>query len=619
MLYGAASVEAKSLTIGSVLEERYPFAVPRYQRAYAWDDEAVGYFARDIEEMLSKPTGKTSHFFGGVVCIELTDNQRVRPLSYEVVDGQQRLATFMLALSCVVEVARDLEQQCGATDQSIVNRAATLRTDTAETYMTWKEADITAGVTNTKPRLTLSLADDPVFQALTYPTTNIVNSTRESHTLLLNARKTLLDMTRKFVGTNGTLGERVDRLLRLRQALVQDSYLIHIVSRERSQAYRLFSVLNHRGESLSDADLLRSRSLELLKTLPTEHENVAKIWDEMLGAPAKDVESFFRALYPSWTGDRAKGDLFEATDECFFPKLAPATTLEARDLVGTIESFRDELSVFLRLIKGVWPYERPAGVPSQVRAWQVDRLRRLVVTLRHELALPVLLAGARTLSESDFAGLVYMLEIFAFRYKIICNGHATRAGTLYYQESKKMRDTTKTNPYSMNGFRAQLRSLINTHAANGLFRQMLLENLRYNNSSQRANIREFLTTIEDHRQWWLKTGSTNKNAQPKPTMSKVIDIDDATLEHIYPQNADSQDRDPMLEPHKHSIGNLTFFSASDNVAAANKSFVAKTTSDYANSNIGMTSELARNKTWTVTELKDREAGLLKQALRIFVV
>src|ERR1700739_2527634 len=91
LLYGAASVEAKSMTMGEVLEQRFPLVVPRYQRAYAWD-EAVGDFVQDINAMLEEPAGETSHFFGGVVCIQLTDNQKVRPTSYELVDGQQRLA-----------------------------------------------------------------------------------------------------------------------------------------------------------------------------------------------------------------------------------------------------------------------------------------------------------------------------------------------------------------------------------------------------------------------------------------------------------------------------------------------------------------------------------------------
>lgn len=611
-------MEAKSLTVGEVLGERFPFAVPRYQRAYAWEDEAVGYFVRDIESLLAVKAGDASHFFGGVVCILLTDAQKVRQVSYEVVDGQQRLATIMLALSCVVEVSGELAERTKRTNAAVANSALTLLADTLDTYVTWRESDVSAGTSTVRPRMDLSLADNEVFQALVM-NSNLPASTRDSHRLLVDARGALLEMTRRHVGTTGPLDKRVERLFRLRQALVHDAHVIHIVSKERTQAYRLFSVLNHRGESLSDADLLRSRSLELLDGYSKEHEQVALLWDEMLAAPAGKVEGFFRALYPSVTGERARGDLFEATEKHFFPATPPKTPGGAKALVRTVERFKDELATFLQLIDGDWPYERQAGKPTKVRAWQVDRMRRLVVTLKHELALPVLLAAARSVDEATFAEMVYMLEVFAFRYKIICNGHATRPANVYYAQAQLMRTATKKSPYKLKAFRESLRDLIGNHASDSLFTQLLSENLRYSNASQRANIREFLTTLEDHRTWWMRTGAKNPKSPPKPKMTKVIDIEDATLEHIYPQSADAAHKDAAIEPVKHTLGNLTFFGGADNVAAANKPFGAKRTTYYKPSEIAMTADLADKPDWKVADLDTRQQDLLDQAVRIFVV
>jgi hypothetical protein len=36
---------------------------------------------------MAKPTGSVGHFFGGVVCIEHTNNDNTRPVSYLVVTG----------------------------------------------------------------------------------------------------------------------------------------------------------------------------------------------------------------------------------------------------------------------------------------------------------------------------------------------------------------------------------------------------------------------------------------------------------------------------------------------------------------------------------------------------
>ena len=100
---------------------------------------------------------------------------------------------------------------------------------------------------------------------------------------------------------------------------------------------------------------------------------------------------------------------------------------------------------------------------------------------------------------------------------------------------------------------------------------------------------------------------------------KVIDIEGATLEHIYPQSAVDADRDPELEPLKHTLGNMTFFGADDNVAAGNKPFAAKRTANYKPSEIAMTSDLATKDAWTNNDVKSRQEELIDQAVRIFLV
>lgn len=615
-MYGAASVDALSMTVDEVLTQRFPIAVPRYQRAYAWDDEAVGHFVSDIEAMLSYGAGSASHFFGGVVCILHTDHLAARPTSYEVVDGQQRLATLMLALACVARVAEDLAERCKSQRPEVTASAETLRDTIVENSLTWKYSNVAAGTVTARRRMTLSAADDHIFGALVMGEA-VPAPKRESHEWLIGAHAALLRMVEDFVGVRGPFQKRLEKLIRLQHALLHDAHVIHIVSKERSQAYRLFSVLNHRGESLSDADLLRSRSLELLEEHPKIQETTAQFWDELLSYKARDVELFFQAIYPSVTGKRALGDLFEALETKFFPDI-PTNEAEAKKVRDTVEWFRDEFLLYQKLAEGKWPFSHGDGRRTTT-VWQRTRLRRLTVTLRHDLALPMLLAAARSLSERDFAELVFMLEIFAFRYKIICGAHATRPANLYYAHAKTMRSATSGNPYHLKALRAELRTLLEKKAGDTLFVQLLHEKLRYSNSSQRVNIREFLTLLEDHKPWLERPGSKQKGARPRPSMNKVIDIDEATLEHIYPQNAAASDKDASLESRKHELGNLTFFGPRDNSSTGNKPFVTKRDISYAPSDIRMTSALAALGKWTDSELSDRQKSILADAVRVFVI
>jgi hypothetical protein len=186
-------------------------------------------------------------------------------------------------------------------------------------------------------------------------------------------------------------------------------------------------------------------------------------------------------------------------------------------------------------------------------------------------------------------------------------------------ERHLMRSATKKKLYTLKVLKQELRQLIVDKAGDALFKQLLLEKLRYSNSSQRVNIREFLTILEDHRAWLAKPGSKQAGAMPKPSTTKVIDIEEATIEHIYPQSAASADRNSALEPTKHWLGNLTFFGPKDNSDTGNKSFSVKRTTSYPPSEIAMTADLAKLNAWTNVEFEDREKNLLSQAVLVFVI
>ena len=65
-------------------------SVPKYQRAFSWEDENVSNFLADINSAFSD--GSPEYFMGSVV-LQGADQK------YEVVDGQQRLTTATILVS----------------------------------------------------------------------------------------------------------------------------------------------------------------------------------------------------------------------------------------------------------------------------------------------------------------------------------------------------------------------------------------------------------------------------------------------------------------------------------------------------------------------------------------
>ncbi|MEU8076032.1 DUF262 domain-containing HNH endonuclease family protein [Catellatospora citrea] len=615
---GAGSITPKSITIGDLLEQQYPFDVPRYQRAYSWDGEEVDDFVQDIAQLVGTDVRERGHFFGGMVGIEHTDHTQPRAHRYEIVDGQQRLATFVLALARIVRAAERLQVEAlEVGDEQAAKSAEILATDTKDRFLQWKQSNVRAGEVLHLPRLKLSAADELVFQAMLDGTPP--QASRESHKLLKDAADRIdARLISNLCLTESTARDRVNKLDQLRTALVEQSYVIYMICDSKDRAYQLFSVLNDRGRTLADADLLRSHTMDLLEGWTEQQQTVAAYWDEILAKPSKEVGAFFRSYYPSVAGQRATVAVFAQFVAAFFKSTRAESAEQAEDVCLKVRNLRDELDTYTDLSRGVWPYneEIAPGTQSPVTSWQKDRLRRLISVLKHDLSLPVLLAAARSCDQRKFAELVYMLEVFAFRYKIICGAHAGPPAAAYNKAAKATRDSAALGQVvTWSELRAKLRELLQNAAPDEKFKADLVSRLQYNRSAQRGNIREFLTTIEDHH-LWIERGCLGT---PKPDMSMIHDLEQVTLEHIYPSNAQAAHRDPSLEPIKNDLGNLTFFGPGENSDAGNKPFAQKCEGYYQFSRIKMTAELAELAQWTQGDANARQKTLADLATKVFVV
>ncbi|MFE0477485.1 DUF262 domain-containing protein [Streptomyces sp. NPDC058947] len=615
MTFGAASVSPRSVGVGALLEEHHPFWVPRYQRSFAWSNQTEA-FIDDIRDLLDGAADERGHFFGGFVCIEHTKHTESRPHDYEIVDGQQRLTTFVLTLSEIAAAADRISAQAQAiSDHHVEASAKILGDDTRNRFVYWNYSNVAQGKVEKRPRLSLSKADNDFFQEILEGIPATPN--RESHELLASAQETLrTKLIKPIVDAADTWVEKVEALDRLRRALTVQSHVIQIVCLDRERAYQLFSVLNDRGRSLQDADLLRSYTLEILEGNSSEQEKAASIWDDILGTPSSKVSDFFKAYYPSTTGVRAGAPLFKKLREAYFPD-GGNPPIASSVILEQVQSFSNEKESFLKITSGSWPYADTTtpGFEPAASKWEKDRLRRLVITLKHELAVPLLLAAAQCASEKRFAELVFMLEIFAFRYKNICGGHATPPAKIYYAEAKRIREEhSNGNPIDWDGLRGQLQGLLNKVAPDEHFKSSLENVLRYDRgSAQKANIREFLTTLEDHK-GWLAAGA---NGRPHPDMISVFDLNQVTIEHIYPQNPLPGDNDPALNEYVHQLGNLTFFGPGENSDAGNKPFITKRDYYYKQSKVRLTSELGEVTQWTKAEYDQRLDRIKSEACKVF--
>ncbi|RIT29557.1 DUF262 domain-containing protein [Mycobacteroides abscessus] len=586
-------------TIGELLHDRNPFEVPKYQRAYAWTEDELEDFEDDAKRLIAaRQAGSAAvHFYGGLVSVVKTGQQNARGHAYEVVDGQQRLATFMITLRLVVDELLELADRAVAkNDATLERQAKALAEEILKDYLQYSErrAD---GTRELRYRLKLSLADCDFFSDLLNGAAPQV--TRDSHERLKGAHSQIKkNLVTGPLAAITNLDEQFQYLDQLQHVLLEDAYVIHIVADDTNEAYQLFAVLNDRGRMLTDADLLRSLTLQLTESNQPVQDTVANYWDTVLSQDMGDADRFLRAYYPSRTGQRApKVKMWhEFRDRWLKDAAAPRVLDHVRDLEQHVGPYRS-------LEAGEWPI-----TPAAAGMWERERVKRLVGTLKHDLAHPLLLAAAVDLPEASFSTLVQLVERFAFRYKNIGGGHAGAASRVYYTAATQIREGT----FDVNLFQAELARLIERVAPDDLFKKGLATKLKYSTAAQRPNIKYFLTTIDDYLPW-VRNGAVG---EPIADRTRVLDVALVDIEHIYPQNPKSGEEDDELKPITDSIQNLTFWAGVDNRAAQNASFTQKV-DKYRQSASRLNHELAQRTVWNYDASEGRLELLLDDACAVF--
>lgn len=608
------TIKPTQLAVRFLFEQNHTFQVPKYQRGYAWDDEAIDDFIEDITRCLHMRAGgdKRAHFFGGIVTVR-SDVPNSNRSNYEVIDGQQRLASFVMLAAVIIRSMRgvvgDLVKKGKLTAGEA--KAKDFLEQTIEglksLYLSYRDQKELEYVD--VPKFTLSHADDEFFQKIIEG--GDPKPSRASHERIQAAWLRLTGFVVNKVLKDDSAEEKAKRFqILVGSVLAEDCTVIFMCSDTRSEAYQIFQVLNDRGVHLTDGDLLRARTMELLdqKPLLTTQSAVATHWDRVLSYPPADIDSYLRWYFSSLEGKRPKNSniadqflefRFGSKDQKTIDKKVADKILEE------VKRLDAEFAQLRTLGEGDWPYSDHSGVTS----WDRERLRMLVTHLKHTNAMPLLLS-LRLLDAKKFAEAVASLERFVFRYKTIGNAHISPMTELYLRHAKKIRESSN---YAVKTLRTDLAQLAGKVVSDTVF-EANLRDIRYSPRGGNGHIRYLLITLEDYQQWYRQGAQGAPRCKDK---TRVFDFSNTTLEHIYPQSVEAKSQGADLEKIKHTIGNLTIFGPSDNDKVANKPFADKRAVLKASS-LALNRKVGESDKWTAKHVADRTDALVKMALKVFV-
>jgi uncharacterized protein with ParB-like and HNH nuclease domain len=236
----AQEIETKKVNINKLFTDFW-FRVPEYQRSYKWGAEEIDDLLDDVRH--AQQTARDKEYFLGSVVLQkyLRSSGSLTYTCYDVLDGQQRLTTLLIAMAVLQDLATDAKLKTSAAEAIYqeenqyenqperVRIEFLIRDDVGDFIEKFLKPDKGTG------------QQDLLEQHVKLPNVSVSNMAKA--TLYL----------KEWLG-----GLAKDELNRLAIFLFNKVIVIYVAAESLEDAFRLFTILNNRGLPLTNSDILKS-------------------------------------------------------------------------------------------------------------------------------------------------------------------------------------------------------------------------------------------------------------------------------------------------------------------------------------------------------------------------
>jgi hypothetical protein len=654
------------------------FRIPDYQRGYAWQREQLKAFWEDLVNLSSE----RSHYTGVLTLTAiprvsesdkefwLVDDHNYRV--YHIVDGQQRLTTFIIFVQAIVDFVKSLPENQDKEDESIyltetqnvadVQRRFLFKVKpTGDQFRTYK-----FGYTR----------DNPSYDYLRHMILGEAGAGSVQETFytlnLSNAKRYFAEQLSEMHAQEGLAGIQ-DIYRKLTKRFMFNEYII----KDEFDVFVAFETMNNRGKKLSDLELLKNR-LIYLTTLYSDgeldaasrqnlRETINDAWKEVykqLGrnksAPLND-DDFLRAhwiLYYKYSRKTGRDYIRFLLEEQFTPqrvhkKVEREVTLDApqesRDDVdaddddngqaapdqdGPAPIVRADLSPteirdYVLSLKSCAVHWFNSFFPalaeeldSEERRW-LDALNRIGIAYFRPLVMSLL---KRKLPHEQRVKVLQAIERFIF----IVFRVNTEPGNYGSSEFYRLARPLDRGEIGMDHIIERLDHFISYafDSATGCFKTAAFAT----KSERRLNngVGYYAWSALHYFLFEYEVSLLSESRQPKVSWDdfKTSERDMISIEHIYPQTPTPAWDEAFAEVptdlrvnYQSSLGNLLLLSRSINSALQNDDFSSKksprhdasgtkTRNGYADGSHSEI-EVASNEKWGPAEIRDRGLEFLQ--------
>ncbi|MGL2538751.1 DUF262 domain-containing protein [Helicobacter pylori] len=522
------SIEGKAFQLKDILATEFDsyYQIPIYQRPYQWTEKNC---EKLLDDLLSSYEyyKKSDYFCGSLVLIVISTDSETNAKTYDIVDGQQRLSTFILLAKVLATL---YDQDLDTTSRGLLEKSL--------------------GDTDGEKRerlhfntMGLNAKDDFAYALEHFNDSQTSKNKNNKNNYLKNA-----------ICLKDYLGKKeIENINAFIKWLYFKVIFIKTTCPNISMALRIFSVLNARGLPLHAIDVFKAELLKKLANKKDQEEFVSR-WNALRQKCSENKSKF-----PKRKENKREKDAAETLFSWYLIYLNPVTSGKSMEerLADQFEKLEKTPLEYLESVENFY------NAYCEVLEMQ-DRHAHLLSYLASDFWRIILCASLlHRYSDQDIEALKELLVKFYYQNWVVEQKEPKKQTSCNIIKALKEKQGVEI-----------IASIVKKYLDGNKITQHFKENLeddhlyeKHKKSSKNSWLRPILILVE-----------YSMSDDPKP---KRIEKNDFHVEHILPQNPDpsSQWVKDFSEEERglytHSLANLTLLGGTKNAQASNLDFKEK--------------------------------------------
>ncbi|GAK50154.1 uncharacterized conserved protein [Candidatus Moduliflexus flocculans] len=483
-------MKASQTNFHPIIEGVKQYVIPLFQRHYTWEKAQWETLWNDLMELYEAEQPR-NHFIGSLVTMPTTSVPE-GVTKFLLIDGQQRLTTIFILLALLRDKAREVQENKFAEEihQTFIVNHFKDGIDYYKLHPTQKDQQAFRDIIQGKRPISNQCQ---IHQAYEYFEKQL--------------RRNSVDIRSFTKIITGSLS------------------VVSILLENDDNPYLVFESLNAKGQTLTQADLIRNYFLMRIH-VNTQETMYAEYWEPMQRDLGEDLTEFIRHYLMKDGGE------FVKTNDIYF---VVKERLAKLDIIGYLKNLSRFAAHYHKLLSP--EHEQHAGIRRML-----SRLNRIEATTAYPFLLNCYDDYVEAhISSEDFIAILQVVENFMIR-RFVCNVPTNQLNKIFPPLYTQAKATAGT-------FIEAIKTILQTkqYPKDAEFMKNLLESKLYGGGNRANRTRLILETLEE---------SFGHKEQ--------VTFDNLSIEHVMPQTLTDawqkhlgEDWEITHELYLHTLGNLT--------------------------------------------------------------